>query len=78
MLHLKCVWISGVEGGETAIKLARKWGYNVKGVGENQAKHVYVEGNFWGRTMGMYRNHGFPFRYEKEQNLFAIVSINNN
>ena len=41
----------GVEGGETANKLARKWGYNVKGIKENQAKHVFAAGNFWGRTM---------------------------
>jgi len=42
---------TGVEGGETACKLARKWGYNVKGIPENQAKHVFAGGNFWGRTM---------------------------
>ena len=43
---------TGVEGGETAVKLARKWAYNVKGVPENQAKIIFVEGNFWGRTLG--------------------------
>ena len=42
---------TGVEGGETAVKLARKWGYMKKGIAENQAKIVFVEGNFWGRTM---------------------------
>lgn len=42
---------TGVEGGETAIKLARKWAYTVKGVPENQAKIIFVEGNFWGRTL---------------------------
>ena len=42
---------SGVEGGETAIKLARKWGYDVKGVQENKARVVFADGNFWGRTM---------------------------
>lgn len=42
---------TGVEGGETAIKLARKWGYNVKGIPENQAKIIFVAGNFWGRTL---------------------------
>jgi ornithine--oxo-acid transaminase len=42
---------TGVEGGETAIKLARKWGYTVKGIPDNQAKIVFVEGNFWGRTI---------------------------
>jgi ornithine--oxo-acid transaminase len=42
---------TGVEGGETAIKLARRWGYNVKGIPENQAKIIFAEGNFWGRTL---------------------------
>ncbi|MES2627477.1 MAG: ornithine--oxo-acid transaminase [Bacteroidota bacterium] len=42
---------TGVEGGETAVKLARRWGYKVKGIPENQARIVFVEGNFWGRTM---------------------------
>jgi ornithine--oxo-acid transaminase len=42
---------TGVEGGETALKLARKWGYTVKGIPENQARMVFVEGNFWGRTL---------------------------
>jgi len=43
---------TGVEGGETAVKLARKWAYEVKKVPANQAKIVFVEGNFWGRTLG--------------------------
>jgi ornithine--oxo-acid transaminase len=42
---------TGVEGGETAIKLARRWGYNVKGISENQARIIFAEGNFWGRTL---------------------------
>ena len=42
---------TGVEGGETAIKLARRWGYNVKGIAENKAKIIFPEGNFWGRTL---------------------------
>lgn len=42
---------TGVEGGETAIKLARKWAYTKKGIAENQAKVVFAEGNFWGRTL---------------------------
>ncbi len=42
---------TGVEGGETAIKLARKWGYEVKGIPENQAHVLFAEGNFWGRTI---------------------------
>ncbi len=42
---------TGVEGGETALKLARKWAYTLKGVAENQAKIVFASGNFWGRTI---------------------------
>lgn len=42
---------SGVEAGETALKLTRKWAYKVKGVTPNQAKMVFAEGNFWGRTL---------------------------
>lgn len=44
---------TGVEAVETAIKLTRKWAYKVKGVPENEAKIVFVEGNFHGRTMGI-------------------------
>lgn len=42
---------TGVEGDETAIKLARKWAYTVKGIPDNQAKIIFAEGNFHGRTM---------------------------
>ena len=42
---------SGVEGGETALKLTRKWAYKVKKIAPDQAKTVYASGNFWGRTL---------------------------
>lgn len=42
---------SGVEAGETAIKLCRKWAYNVKKVPDNQAKVVFASENFWGRSI---------------------------
>lgn len=42
---------TGVEAGETAIKLARKWGYQKKKIPHNQAKIIFCEGNFWGRTI---------------------------
>jgi ornithine--oxo-acid transaminase len=42
---------SGAEGVETALKLARRWGYVKKGIAENQAKIVVCEGNFHGRTI---------------------------
>jgi ornithine--oxo-acid transaminase len=42
---------SGVEAVETAIKLCRKWAYLVKGIPDGQAKIIFVEGNFHGRTI---------------------------
>ena len=42
---------TGAEGGETAVKLARRWGYAVKGVKKDRAKILFAAGNFWGRTM---------------------------
>ena len=42
---------SGAEAVETAVKAARKWGYTVKGVPEDQAKIIVCEGNFHGRTI---------------------------
>lgn len=42
---------TGVEGGETAVKLARRWGYAVKGIPENKAKILFANQNFWGRTL---------------------------
>jgi ornithine--oxo-acid transaminase len=44
---------TGVEAVETAIKLSRKWAYEVKGVPDGQAKIVTCEGNFHGRTTGV-------------------------
>lgn len=41
---------TGVEAVETAIKLARRWGYKVKGIKEESAKIIVCEGNFHGRT----------------------------
>jgi len=42
---------TGVEGGETALKLARRWAYDIKGVPKNSAVMVFASGNFWGRTL---------------------------
>lgn len=44
---------SGVEAVETAMKLIRKWGYQVKGIPANQAKIVFATGNFHGRTLSV-------------------------
>jgi ornithine--oxo-acid transaminase len=42
---------SGVEACETAVKLARRWGYDVKKIPSNTARVVFAEGNFWGRSI---------------------------
>ena len=42
---------TGAEGVETAIKTARKWGYEVKGVAPDRAKVIVCDGNFHGRTI---------------------------
>jgi ornithine--oxo-acid transaminase len=44
---------TGVEAVETAIKLCRKWAYEVKGIEENKATIIVCEGNFHGRTTGV-------------------------
>lgn len=55
---------TGVEGGETAIKLARRWAYVKKGVAENQAKIIFAEGNFWGRTLAAISSSTDPSSYK--------------
>ncbi|KAG7506579.1 Ornithine aminotransferase, mitochondrial [Solea senegalensis] len=55
---------TGVEAGETACKLARKWAYNVKGVPKNKAKIIFADGNFWGRTMAAISSSTDPSSYE--------------
>ncbi|WP_293924986.1 ornithine--oxo-acid transaminase [Sphingobacterium sp. UBA6320] len=44
---------SGVEAVETAMKLCRKWAYLVKGIAKDQAKIVFAQGNFHGRTISI-------------------------
>lgn len=55
---------TGVEGGETANKLARKWGYNRKGIPKNQAKIIFAKGNFWGRTLAAISSSDDPLSYK--------------
>ncbi len=44
---------SGTEAVETALKLARKWGYKIKGIPEGQAEIIVCENNFHGRTISI-------------------------
>ncbi|XP_054161617.1 ornithine aminotransferase, mitochondrial-like [Oppia nitens] len=54
---------TGVEACETAVKLARKWAYSVKGVKENKAKVIFADGNFWGRTLAAISSSTDPTSY---------------
>jgi ornithine--oxo-acid transaminase len=55
---------TGVEGGETANKLARKWGYMKKGIKKNKARIIFAKGNFWGRTLAAISSSDDPSSYE--------------
>ena len=44
---------TGVEAVETALKLCRRWGYDKKGIENNEAKIIVCEGNFHGRTINV-------------------------
>ena len=80
---------SGVEAAESAVKLARKWGYEKKGVPKNEAQSVFFNNNFWGRSLtacsssqqiekytlklAWSRDYFFPTLYELCEVLFRIV-----
>lgn len=55
---------SGAEGVETALKLARKWGYKVKGIPKDKAEIVVCNGNFHGRTITIVSMSSDPDAYE--------------
>ncbi|CAJ0961029.1 unnamed protein product, partial [Mesorhabditis belari] len=42
---------TGVEACETAVKLARRWAYDKKGVKKNEARVIFARNNFWGRSI---------------------------
>ncbi|XP_012308824.2 ornithine aminotransferase, mitochondrial [Aotus nancymaae] len=55
---------TGVEAGETACKLTRRWGYTVKGIPKYKAKVVFAAGNFWGRTLSAISSSTDPTSYD--------------
>lgn len=55
---------SGAEADETALKLVRKWAYNVKGIPQNKAKIVVCDGNFHGRTITIISMSSDPDSYK--------------
>ncbi|HNW50133.1 MAG TPA: ornithine--oxo-acid transaminase [Prolixibacteraceae bacterium] len=56
---------SGAEGVETALKLARKWAYKIKGIAREQAKIVVCNGNFHGRTITIISMSSDPDAYNE-------------
>lgn len=55
---------TGVEGGETAVKLCRRWAYDVKGIEPNKAKIIFPENNFWGRTIAAISSSSDPSSFK--------------
>mmetsp|Transcript_37249 Transcript_37249/g.51959 ORF Transcript_37249/g.51959 Transcript_37249/m.51959 type:complete len:80 (-) Transcript_37249:553-792(-) len=56
---------TGCEGAESAVKFARRWAYNVKGVPENEARVLFAEGNFWGRSIAACGSSEDPGRFHR-------------
>ena len=56
---------SGAEAVETSLKLARRWGYKVKGIPENEALIIVADGNFHGRTITIVTMSNDPDSYSQ-------------
>lgn len=54
----------GVESGESAIKIARRWAYTVKNIPSDKATVLFAKKNFWGRTIAACASSDDPSRYE--------------
>ena len=71
---------TGVEGGETAIKIARKWGYEIKNVPNNKAVNLFCKNNFWGRTISAISSSTDKYSYDNfgpYTDGFEIIDYNN-
>merc|ERR1712070_82981 len=71
---------TGVEAGETAVELARKWGYERKGIPPNQATVVFANNNFWGRSIAAVSSSTDPTCYHNFGPYtpgFELVKYNN-
>ena len=55
---------TGAEADETALKLVRRWGYDVKGIPDNEAKIIVCDGNFHGRTITIISMSNDPDSYK--------------
>lgn len=56
---------AGVEGCETAVKFARRWGYDVKGIPTDQARVLFANDNFWGRSLAACGSSNDPDRFRR-------------
>ena len=71
---------TGVEAVETALKLARRWAYDVKGIADNQAKIIVCENNFHGRTSAVISFSSDPSSFKGFGPFmpgFEIITFNN-
>ena len=71
---------TGVEAAETAVKLARRWGYVNKGIPKNKAVILFAENNFWGRTLAAISSSSDPLSYKNFGPYmpgFQLVAYNN-
>ena len=80
---------SGSEAVETALKISRKWGYQIKGIQKHEAEIIVADGNFHGRTISiisfstepLYRDDFGPytpgFKVAKYGNVDSIISLIN-
>lgn len=59
-----CFQNGGVEGTEMAVKFARRWGYEVKGIPDNKARVLFPKNNFWGRSIAACGSSDDPKRYK--------------
>lgn len=49
--NIRNAYSPGVEAGDTALKIARRWGYRVKKIPSNKATTIFAKGNYWGRSL---------------------------
>ena len=70
---------TGVEGGETALKIARMWGYKEKKIEPDKAVNLFCSNNFWGRTLAASSSSTDPSCYNHfgpYMNGFEIIPYN--
>ena len=60
----KNLWLSATLNLPLAVKLARRWGYEVKGIQPNKARVLFANQNFWGRTLAAISSSNDPTAYK--------------